>query len=166
VDLLELDSDPNVHFYDNALGHRLDVTALLRAQPNPSETAIYVCGPEGLMREVIEVALRLGWPRELVRFERFGAPRLADEAPFTVLCQRSGKELTVGSRETLLEALEREGMCVAYSCRAGSCGACELPVLEGEIDHRDSVLTEEERAKGKKILACVSRGKKRLVLGI
>lgn len=166
VDLLELESDPNVHFYDNALGHRLDVPALLRAQESPRDTAIYVCGPEGLMNEVIEVAIGLGWPKELVRFERFGAPRLVDEEPFTVVCARSGRELLVGPCESLLEALEREKITVPFSCRAGSCGACELPVLEGEIDHRDSVLTEEERASGKKILACVSRGKKRLVLAI
>jgi cytochrome P450/ferredoxin-NADP reductase len=166
VDLLELESDPNVHLYDNARGQRLDVTALLRAQPSPRETAVYVCGPEKLMNEVIEVALRLGWPKELVRFERFGAPRHANDAPFTVLCARSGTEIVVGAEETLLEALERSGIAVPFSCRAGSCGACELPVLEGEIDHRDSVLTEEEKAAGKKLLACVSRGKKRLVLAI
>lgn len=166
VDLLEVESDPNVHFYDNSRGQRLDVTALLRAQPNPHETAVYVCGPEKLMSEVIEVALRLGWPKELVRFERFGAPRHAHDTPFTAVCARSGTEVFVGAHETLLEALERSGLSVPFSCRAGSCGACELPVLEGEIDHRDSVLTEEEKAAGKKILACVSRGKKRLVLAI
>ncbi len=164
VDLLELESDPNVHFYDNSLGRRLDVGALLRAQPEG--TAVYVCGPERLMDEVIEVALRLGWPREQVHYERFGAPRPKDEEPFAVLCARSGRELVVGGEETLLEALEREGHIVPFSCRSGSCGACELPVIEGEIEHRDSVLSEQERAEGKKILACVSRGKKRLVLAI
>ncbi|MBX3209368.1 MAG: cytochrome P450/oxidoreductase [Labilithrix sp.] len=166
ADLLEIESDPNVHFYDNSRGQRLDVTALLRAQPDPRETAVYVCGPERLMSEVIEVALRLGWPKELVRFERFGAPRHVNDAPFTVVCERSGREIVVGAKETLLEALERSGLVVPYSCRAGSCGACELTVLAGAIDHRDSVLTDEEKAEGKKILACVSRGKTRLVLAI
>lgn len=166
VDLLELESDPNVHFYDNSLGHRLDITELLRGQPNPRETAVYVCGPEKLMTEVIEVALRLGWPKDLVRFERFGAPRHTNDVPFAVVCERSGKEIVVGAEETLLEALERSGIVVPFSCRAGSCGACELHVVDGEIDHRDSVLTEQEKSDGKKILACVSRGKKRLVLAI
>jgi ferredoxin-NADP reductase len=166
VEMLELESDPNVHLYDNSLGHRLDVGHLLRSQPFREGTAIYVCGPEKLMDEVIEVALRLGWPKELVRYERFGAPRLADDESFTVLCHRSGRELVVGGRETLLEALERAGYTVPFSCRSGSCGACELPVLEGEVLHRDSVLSEQEKAEGRKILACVSRGKKRLVLAI
>jgi ferredoxin-NADP reductase len=166
IDMLELESDPNVHFYDNALGHRLDVVALLRSQPNPEETALYVCGPEKLMDEVIEVALRLGWPKDYVRYERFGAPRTADDEAFTVVCERSGRELVVARGETLLEALERAGFTVPFSCRSGSCGACELPVLEGEILHRDSVLSEQEKSDGRKILACVSRGKKRLVLAI
>jgi cytochrome P450/ferredoxin-NADP reductase len=166
VEMLELESDPNVHFYDNALGHRLDVASLLRAQPDPQGTALYVCGPQKLMDEVIEVALRLGWPKDLVRYERFGAPRLADDEPFTVVCARSRRELVVGGRETLLEALERAGYTVPFSCRSGSCGACELPVLEGEIVHRDSVLSDQEKADGRKILACVSRGKKRLVLAV
>ncbi len=148
------------------LGHRLDATALLRAQPSPRDTAVYVCGPEKLMSEVIAVALRLGWPKELVRFEHFGAPRHARDTPFSVVCARSGKEIAVGAKATLLEALERSGFVVPFSCRAGSCGACELPVLVGGIEHRDSVLTDEERASGKELLACVSRGKTRLVLAI
>jgi cytochrome P450/ferredoxin-NADP reductase len=164
VDLLEIESDPNIHFYDNSLGRRLDVPTLLRAQPEG--TAVYVCGPERLMDEVIEVAFRLGWPEGQVHYERFGAPRPKNEAAFTVVCERSRKELTVGGDETLLEALEREGITVPYACRSGSCGACELPVVEGECEHRDSVFSEQERADGKKILACVSRAKKRLVLAI
>lgn len=164
VEFLEIESDPNIHLYDNSTGRRLDVGPLLRAQPEG--TAVYVCGPEGLMDEVIEVALGLGWPEELVRYERFGAPRPKNAEPFTAVCQRSGKEVVVGAGETLLEALEREGITVPFSCRSGSCGACELAVVDGEIDHRDSVYTEAEKAEGRKLLACVSRGKKRLVLAI
>jgi ferredoxin-NADP reductase len=164
VDLLELESDPNIHFYDNSRGHRLDVGALLRTQPEG--TAVYVCGPEKLMDEVIEVAMRLGWPERQVHYERFGAPRPKNEETFTVVCQRTGRELVVRGDETLLEALEREGYTIPFSCRSGSCGACELPVIEGQLDHRDSVLTREEKSEGKKILACVSRAKKRLELAI
>jgi cytochrome P450/ferredoxin-NADP reductase len=166
LDLLELECDPNVHLYDHSLGLRLDVARLLRSQTDRESTAVYVCGPEKLMDEVIEVALGLGWPRDLVRYERFGAPRHVDDEPFTVVCARSGRTIIVGSEETLLEALEREGITVPFSCRAGSCGACELPVIEGAVLHRDSVLSEQEKAEGRKILACVSRGKKRLVLAV
>lgn len=164
VEILELESDPNIHQYDNARGQRLDVDALLRKQPEG--THVYVCGPEGLMDAVIERALSLGWPQSAIHYERFGAPKPTGEKPFEVVCQRSGKKLTVHSDETLLEALEKSGLTVPFGCRAGSCGACEIPVLDGEVDHRDSVLSEEERAQKNKILACVSRGKTPLVLGV
>jgi dimethylamine monooxygenase subunit B len=161
---LEFEGDPNVRLYDNSLGRMLDIEALLRSQPEG--THVYVCGPEGLMNAVIESALSLGWPKESVHYERFGAPRPKGERPFEVVCNRSGKTLTVPEDLTLLEALEREQLVVPFACRAGSCGACQLTVLEGEIDHRDSVFTEAEKAEGKKILACVSRGKTRLVLDV
>jgi ferredoxin-NADP reductase len=164
VEILELESDPNIYQYDNSLGRRLDVEALLRSQPEG--THVYVCGPEGLMEAVIEKALALGWPKGNVHYERFGAPRPKGDEPFQVSCARSGKTFTVESGVTLLEALENQGLVVPFACRAGSCGACELPVLEGIIDHRDDVLSEEEKASGKKILTCVSRGKTKLVLAI
>jgi ferredoxin-NADP reductase len=164
ADILELESDPRIRQYDNSLGRTLDVPALLRAQPEG--THVYVCGPEGLMDAVIEHALALGWPESQVHYERFGAPRRDSDEAFTVECQRSRRSFTVNPGVTLLEALEREGITVPFSCRAGSCGACELAVVEGEIDHRDSVLSDQERAEGKKILTCVSRGKKKLVLDV
>ena len=102
AELLELESDPTIHQYDNARGRRLDVDALLRSQPQG--THVYVCGPEKLMNAVIETALGLGWPKSDIHFERFGAPKPAGEVPFEVICQRSGKKITVGSEETLLEA--------------------------------------------------------------
>jgi ferredoxin-NADP reductase len=163
VEILELESDPGIHQYDNALGNRLDVDALLRKQPDG--THVYVCGPEPLMDAVIAAALGLGWPGGSVHYERFGVPREGG-APFEVFCRYSGKTVRVGGDETLLEALERAGLTVPFACRAGSCGACEVPVLEGEVEHRDHVLTPQERADGRKILTCVSRGKTRLVLGV
>ena len=118
------------------------------------------------MEAVIEKALALGWPKDNVHYERFGAPKPQDDKPFDVSCARSGKTFTVESGLTLLEALENHGLVVPFACRAGSCGACELPVLEGTIDHRDDVLSEEEKASGQKILTCVSRGKTKLVLAV
>jgi cytochrome P450/ferredoxin-NADP reductase len=160
----ELGGDPNVRLYDNSAGRLLDVDALLRSQPEG--THVYVCGPEGLMNAVIQAAARAGWPVDSVHFERFGAPRPAGAASFEVECLRSHKSISVGGGETLLEALEHAGLTVPFACRAGSCGACELGVVEGQVEHHDSVLTAAERADGKKILPCVSRGKTRLVLDV
>ena len=49
------------------------------------------------------------------------------------------------------------------------CGTCETAVIEcdGELEHKDSVLTKGERQAGKTMLICVSRCKgTRLVLDI
>ncbi len=66
----------------------------------------------------------------------------------------------------LIDSLERAGYEIPFACRAGSCGSCETRVLDGEIIHRDSVLTAAERAEGKKMMVCVSRGKGGLTLDI
>lgn len=160
---LELEADPAVRTYCDERGQRLDVDALIRSQPEG--THVYVCGPEGLMDAVIASALRHGWPREAIHFERFGAKKARGEAPFEVECRRSGRTLTCQGDETLLDALERAGIEVPYACRAGSCGACVTSVLAGEVEHRDSVLSMAEKAQGQ-MLVCVSRGKKRLVLDV
>jgi ferredoxin-NADP reductase len=164
VEELDLEGDPHVRLYDNSLGRKLDVAALLRAQPEGAH--VYVCGPEGLMNAVIETAVALCWPQEALHYERFGAPRCQDDPPFDVVCRRSEMKLTVTSGTTLLETLERAGLNIPFSCRAGSCGACQLTVLDGEIDHRDSVFSAEERGCGHKMLPCVSRGKTALVIDI
>jgi ferredoxin len=118
------------------------------------------------MDAVVEAAEGLGWPAETIHVERFGAgPKKGDE-PFEAVCQRSGKTVKVGAAEHLLDCLEHAGIEVPFGCRAGSCGTCEVGVLAGTIIHRDSVLSAAERAEGKKLLACVSRGKGSLTLDL
>jgi ferredoxin-NADP reductase len=161
---LTFQSDPNVHLYDNSLGQKLDIPALIRRQPEG--THLYTCGPAGLMDAAVEAAEALGWPPESIHVERFGAsPKKGDE-PFEAVCQRSAKTVQVGAAEHLLDCLERAGIEVPFGCRAGSCGTCEVGVLAGKIIHRDSVLTDVEKAEGKKMLVCVSRGKGTLTLDV
>lgn len=161
---LTFQGDPNVHLYDDSLGHKLDVPALIRRQPEG--THVYSCGPAGLMDAVVNAAEALGWPAETIHVERFGAGPSKDDAPFEAVCKRSGKTVQVGPTEHLLDCLEHAGIEVPFGCRAGSCGTCEVGVLAGTIIHRDSVLSAAERAEGKKMLACVSRGKGSLTLDL
>ena len=164
VPFLGFQSDPNVHLYDDSLGQKLDVPALIRRQPEG--THLYTCGPAGLMDAAINAAEALGWPAESIHVERFGAaPRKGDE-PFEAVCQLSGKTVKVGATEHLLDCLEHAGIEVPFGCRAGSCGTCEVGVLAGKIIHRDTVLSAAERAEGKKMLACVSRGQGSLTLEV
>lgn len=71
----------------------------------------------------------------------------------------TGDVVTVLPGQSVLEAIEEQSptAMVLSSCRRGTCGTCEVPVLEGEVEHRDSVLTPLEREQGAVMMACVSR---------
>jgi vanillate O-demethylase ferredoxin subunit len=78
---------------------------------------------------------------------------------FDIHLQRSGRTLTVPSGETILDILLDNGVDVAFSCSDGICGTCETKVIEGIPDHRDSFLSDEDRAENSKIMICCSRSK-------
>ncbi len=82
---------------------------------------------------------------------------MVDGHPFQVTVASSGQVVDVGAEETLLAALRRAGVHASYSCQQGFCGTCRTRVLGGAADHRDTLLTDPERAAGM-MLTCVSRG--------
>jgi len=66
-----------------------------------------------------------------------------------------------------LQALPRQGIHVLSTCQEGTCGSCEVGVVEGKVVHRDTVLTREERAANDTMMTCVSRSAgDRLVLAL
>jgi len=146
---------------------RLDLDSVLAT--SALETLVYCCGPEGLLGAV-EEACRL-WPAESLHVERF-SPKVEEPSPdaldtFEVECQRSGVTVSVPAGRSIYEVVEEAGVDVLGSCMEGVCGTCECDVIEGEPDHRDSVLSEAERSRGDMIMICVSRSRsERLVLDI
>lgn len=122
-------------------------------------TQVYACGPESMMAELEELASNL--KPGILQLERFAAKEEihadGEDLPFTVRMQQSGGTVVVGSDESILDALRRAGVFVRSSCREGVCGTCETAVLSGEIDHRDSILTPDEREAGDYMMICVSR---------
>ncbi len=78
---------------------------------------------------------------------------------FDIRLQRSGRTLTVPPGETILDILLDNGVDVAFSCSDGVCGTCETTVIEGIPDHRDSFLSDEDKAGNNKIMICCSRSK-------
>jgi ferredoxin-NADP reductase len=119
---------------------------------------IYACGPEPMLAAVTAAAAH--WPTASLRCERFtpvdvGEPARADA--FEVVLTRSGLTVSVPPGCSILEAVEKAGVNVLYSCREGTCGTCETDVVEGEPEHRDSLLTEQERASNETMFICVSR---------
>jgi len=155
-----------VSLHSTAAGTRLDVTQRLAAVEQ--DMLVYCCGPERLMLAV--EAATAAWPEGAVRFEWF-APRSRSEdessGSFEVVCKASGVTLAVPPDKTLLATLNNAGVAVPCSCEQGICGTCEVRVIAGEVDHRDSILSQAERAANQSMMVCVSRARgARLVLDI
>jgi ferredoxin len=69
---------------------------------------------------------------------------------------RSGRRVPIPPGETILDALTREGLQLSFSCKEGICGACETAVVAGVPDHRDMILTEDDRAANATMMICCS----------
>ena len=151
---------------DEEAGAPLDAGALLDACA-PSDR-LYVCGPQAMLDAVLAAAHTRGWPSERVHFELFSAPvaQSGDHA-FEVVLLQSGASYTVPADQTILECLIDQGCDPLFDCKRGECGVCAVPVVEGDIDHRDYVLSVGEKAAGNVIQICISRAKgQRLVLDL
>ena len=154
-----------LHVYAKDEGRRNDFPALL-ARPD-ADTQIYACGPVRMLE-----ALSAGcaaWPADALRVEHFqstlGKLDPTHEHAFDVTLKDSGIVVHVPADQTLLSALRAANIDVQSDCEEGLCGSCEVRVLEGEVDHRDVVLTRAEREANGKMMACCSRAcGKRLVL--
>jgi cytochrome P450/ferredoxin-NADP reductase len=144
----------------------LDLDGLL-GTPQP-DTLVYCCGPEPLLAAV--EARCHAWPPRSLHVERFSPRPLTEPVlteAFEVVLQQSELELTVPPDRSILSVVEEAGVGVLSSCAEGTCGTCETAVLGGEPDHRDSVLTEEEREANDCMMICVSRSRgPRLVLDL
>ena len=135
---------------------RLDLDALV---PDPdASTLVYCCGPQGLL-DAIEQRAR-NWPKGDLRIERFAAANTGStraDQPFEIEVLSSHRRLTVEAGQSVLETLRRHGIQVPSSCEEGVCGTCLTRVVSGVVDHRDAVLSEEERSAHHLMTLCVSR---------
>lgn len=121
----------------------------------PTNAHVYCCGPRGLMDAVADMSGH--WPSGSVHFESFGvdASAWAENTAFTVRLQKSGATLAVAADQSILQALRAGGYSVTSSCESGTCGSCRTTLLSGEAEHRDMVLSDDE--KSGTIMVCVSR---------
>ncbi|MEQ8710344.1 MAG: PDR/VanB family oxidoreductase [Rhodospirillales bacterium] len=122
---------------------------------NPSKTHVYCCGPKPLMEEIRGMTGH--WPEPAIHFEDFSpVERIrAEDRAFRVTLAKSGQTVEVAADQTILEALRAAGLKTVSSCESGTCGTCKTGLLEGQADHRDMVLMDEEKAD--QIMICVSR---------
>ena len=162
----------NVHIHADDEGGFYPLAELL-ADPG-ADFHVYTCGPGPLLKVIESLAGDWLDPSRL-HFERFAADPATAEAAvaphegdheFTVQ-GTDGTEVRVPVGVSILQSLEDAGRNPLNSCREGICGTCETPVVSGEIDHRDSLLSDDEREAGDTMMICVSRCKgKRLVLDL
>lgn len=136
----------------------LDVAAAVKA-PQPGER-LYCCGPTGLMSAVKAAAQTAGWPSDRLHFESFAAsPAKAEHRnrAFTAVISSTGQELQVPADKSLLQVLAEAGILIDSACEEGVCGTCAVGVIQGVLDHRDSVLSDAQRAAGNVMQVCCSR---------
>ena len=155
----------NTHFYIDSLDRKLDLSALCAGLAEDAH--LYVCGPKPLIDAVIATAGNAGIAEQRVHWEQFAATPVTGAA-FTVVLARSGTELQVEEGMTILQAIEKSKAAkVECLCREGVCGTCETAILEGEAEHYDQYLSDEEKAAQQSMMLCVSRARSaRLVLDL
>lgn len=142
--------------HDDQAGGPIPVADLI-AKADPA-AHVYVCGPKPMIdatRAAMEAAGRADAQFHAELFEN--ASHEVGDKPFEVEIASTGQVITVPADQTIIEALEAAGVDLVYDCQRGDCGICQTDVLEGTPDHRDVVLSKDERDAGKVMQICVSR---------
>jgi ferredoxin-NADP reductase len=148
----------HLHFDHGDPAQGLDISGLLK-QSNQN-THVYFCGPAGFMAACKQATSH--WPADQVHSEHFKAPEpeklhTESDGSFEVHLARSGETIRVEPNQTIVRAIELTGRRVPTSCLSGLCGSCKVTYLDGEVDHRDYILSDEE--KNHCLTVCVSRAK-------
>ncbi|WP_254205052.1 PDR/VanB family oxidoreductase [Nocardia alni] len=135
-----------------------DLPSILAAAP--TGTAVYTCGPTAMI-DAVTAEFRKHPHLGGLHFERFTASGPVDTGgdSFEVELRRTGVTFTVPEGTTILEEVHKVLPNHPSSCEEGYCGECETRVLDGEPDHRDDYLTEQEQEQGDMMMICVSRCK-------
>jgi vanillate O-demethylase ferredoxin subunit len=157
---------PPVRFnFDQAPGGiQFDIAASVGAAA--PGTHLYCCGPVPML-EAFERATAARPPAQ-VHVEYFAAKAPpAKDGGYTVVLARSRLSFEVAKGKTIIDTLIEKGFDAPYSCLEGVCGTCETRVIEGTPDHRDLVLSKDERAANRTMMICCSGSKTRkLVLDL
>ena len=146
-----------VRWHVKDAGARARFDALI--PPHRSGWRLYTCGSPRYMEGVLAAAKAKEWPEDAVHFEYFSAPEPPDYVnhPFVLRLAKSGRRLQIAADQTATEALTAAGAPIDTKCSDGICGVCAVAYLSGEVEHRDYVLSSQERKT--KIVLCCSRAK-------
>lgn len=148
-------------YFDDEAAMQLDAVLA----PADRQAHVYVCGPRGLIDAVLAKGRALGWSDGHLHFELFGNEVSHEHAnAFSIKLQSSGQILQVPENCTVIQVLAAQGIEVPTSCEQGVCGTCLTQVIDGEPDHRDMYLTDEEKSSNKMFLPCCSRSKSKMLV--
>lgn len=166
--LKELGAWPNVaiRIGEESGGTKFPLADIVAAAP--PQAHLYCCGPNEMLSVFEEAGVAGARPPKFMHVEYF-APKFeaATDHQFVIELARSQLELVVPAGKTIIEVVREAGVYVPYSCSEGVCGACETTVISGTPDHRDSILSEEEREANATMMVCCSGAKSdRLVLDL
>jgi vanillate O-demethylase ferredoxin subunit len=145
----------SLHISDE--GTRLDIPRAIRGMAHG--TQVYVCGPMRMLDDVRQTWHDLHLPEGDLRYETFATTGRYPAQAFDVTLPRFGRTITVARNQTLLDALNSNGIEVMSDCERGECGLCMVQILacSGTVDHRDVFLSDEQKAENTKLCACISR---------
>ena len=150
------------YHYASSAGHRIQPAYIPSSVgPGAARAHWYVCGPDGLRREVMAAAAQAGVPAQFTHVEAFASPparvAVGKGTAARIRLADTGKTLDARPGESLLETLERYGYKPEFSCRAGACGTCALRKLSGKTrGDEGGPLTGRERSSGY-VLGCVAQ---------
>ena len=158
------------------LNGRLDgakALALLRAAgPADRLDHIFLCGPAAMTAEITRALLGLGVERKRVQTELFtpaegglGATRPAsqpdaaqgDGAKLSLRIDGATHMITMRADETVLEAAQRQGLDMPWSCRAGMCCTCRARLVEGAVTMDQNYSLEAWEMQAGFVLTCQAR---------
>jgi len=128
----------------------------------PKDSLIYACGPEPMLNALINES-----QSHELHYEKFSAStdkQDGENTSFEVKINSTGSVYEIGADDTILSVLTDNGIDVPSACASGVCGTCITDVLEGDLDHRDEILSEEEKATNEYMCVCVSRAKSKMIV--
>ena len=152
----------HVFLHDSGANDSLRFNTPLSLCQTDHNTQVMACGPDGFIQRLQEIMQEHHWTPAQLSFERFNNANLnidADGKEFHIEIRSTGQRFWVGRNQTIAEVLLSAKVDIMLSCEQGICGSCITDVIDGIPDHRDCVLTDEEKAENTQITLCCSRSK-------
>ena len=111
-------------------------------------------------------AAQAGVAPSRVHFEYFSAKEVDTSAdrPFDVQIASTGQVFCIPADRSVTSVLLEAGIDIYTSCEEGTCGSCVTRILQGEPEHRDVFLTDDEHAAGEQFTPCCSRARSGLLV--